>query len=808
MDLFRSLPRSGCFRLAFGLALLLTGASASPAQNPPVAVPTKVPGKEVLVWADSQQMTKQTSTLRGHVRIVFGDMRLTADEASYDAVSDEVMARGHVIFDDPKSHLVANEVHYNLATQQGWFSNGIGYVHPAAHPRPRVLRTENPFYIWGQTVDRLDEDEYVINHGSMTTCTCAKDGWLLSVKQARVAIGDRLVAHHAVFRFLGVPIFYFPVVIDSIGRTRQTGFLLPNVGNSSQKGLIAGDGFFWAINPSSDLMLGVEEYSKRGIAERGEFRAQTSSNTTFLIDYFGINDKYSATTTQQGSNGQLQTQSLRAAGESIRAYARDDDIGDGFRAVATVDYVNTMAFRLTWSTNYSEAVSSEAVQTGFVSKNWDGFSFNGYAERYENFLSTTSAPGNAVSIRHFPSVQFSSDDREIGDTPFYFSFDTSVDGVGRTTPGVTLPFLSERLDFHPELLLRPKEFWHFRFTPILGFRVTQYGASLEANHAPLDRLLAEFTLDLRPPSLEKVFNKTYHGYRLKHVIEPDIQYHVVRTRDPENILDVIRFDVMDTITDTNEIEYSLTNSILARKDAPDDGSNTPQARDIFSWRIAQKYYFDPGFGGALIPGQNNVFASTIDLTGFAFEHGQRWSPVDSVFKFAPFSNYDTEIQADLSPNGAGGIVDAGITSHIKHKFLGVSVTDFFVNHSSYLGALLPSALAGLPPNSPLPLTAYDALGSVVTFGDPNRKGISGAGGVDYNFQQKIVEHVIGQVSYNFGCFAIDMEYQNFDLGPLRHESQFRVALALANVGTFGNLKPRERLSSTSQYGTADTGNGF
>jgi hypothetical protein len=50
---------------------------------------------------------------------------------------------------------------------------------------------------------------------------------------------------------------------------------------------------------------------------------------------------------------------------------------------------------------------------------------------------------------------------------------------------------------------------------------------------------------------------------------------------------------------------------------------------------------------------------------------------------------------------------------------------------------------------------------------------------------------VNQVSYNFGCFALDVEYQYYNLGPLRRESQFRVALSLANVGTFGNLKPRE-----------------
>jgi len=362
--------------------------------------------------------------------------------------------------------------------------------------------------------------------------------------------------------------------------------------------------------------------------------------------------------------------------------------------------------------------------------------------------------------------------------------------VGRTEPGLELPLLEDRLDLHPQILLRPKEFWHFRFTPSLGFRATRYGASLAPNHSPVDRLLAEVGFDLRPPSLEKVFAKSYRGYRLKHVIEPDIQYHLVRAHDPENILDIVRFDVMDTLTETNEVEYSLTNTILGRKDVPDNSPNIPQARDIFSWRLSQKYYLDPTFGGALVPGQNNVFASTIDLTGFAFEHGQRFSPIDSVFKFDPFSNYSTEIRTDINPSGAGGILDAGISSQVRRGLLGVDFRDFFINHSSYLGSLLGSTTST---TTPAPLTTFNLLGTVVTYANPNRRGLSGAFGMDYNLQRKLVQHVISQVSYNFGCFGIDFEYQDFDLGPLRHESQFRVALSLSNVGTFGNLKPRERM---------------
>jgi LPS-assembly protein len=679
-SLLRDLPRRGGLRLCAAFLLLSALAASASAQQAPPVPELQGPGKDVIIHSDTQQKDKDTYHLRGHVEIVYEDIHVHADEASFDMASGEVMARGHVVFDDPQSHLAAEEVHYNVNTKKGWFANGTGFIHPKVRSRPRVLKTENPFYFSGESVEREDEDTYIVNHGRMTSCECEKKGWSVSAQQARITVDDKMVAHGAVFRFLGIPFFYFPFLEDSIAREpRQTGFLLPNIGNSSQKGYIVGDGFFWAINPSADLMFGLEDFSKRGVSERGEFRARPSANADFTVNYFGVNDKYSGVTEQYDPvTDTYKKVPLRAPGESIRAFGKDDDIGDGFRAVVNVDYVNTMAFRSTWSGTYTEAVSSEALQSGFMTKNWNAYSFNISAERYEDFLSTQLVPANAVTIRHLPSVELSGEDKQIGNSPVYFSFEAQADAVGRTEPGLTLPLLTDRLDVHPQILLRPKEFWHFHFTPKLGFRATRYGVSLAPNHRPVDRLLAEVGLDLRPPSLEKTFNQSYRGYRLKHVIEPDIQYNLVRASDREDILDIVRFDAMDIFTETNEVEYSLTNSILARKDVPDNSPDTPQARDIFSWRISEKYYFDPTFGGALIPGRINVFASTIDLTGFAFEHGQRFSPIESVFKFAPFSNYDTEIRTDMSPSGTGGVVDAGITSHVKRGLLGLTLKDFFI----------------------------------------------------------------------------------------------------------------------------------
>jgi LPS-assembly protein len=377
-------------------------------------------------------------------------------------------------------------------------------------------------------------------------------------------------------------------------------------------------------------------------------------------------------------------------------------------------------------------------------------------------------------------------DKQVRSSPFYFSFETSAAGVSRAEPAFQTPSLAERFDFHPQVTLRSKPFWGFHFTPAAGLRATHYGATLMKGQDSLNRVLGDFSADLRPPSFDKVFKRPFHGYRLKHVVEPDIRYHLVRAADAHDIKETVRFDETDILAETNEIAYSLTNSLLIRKDTPDGAREKPQARELLSLRLTQKYYFDPTFGGALQTGRNVVWEPTISLTGFAFAQGRRLSPVVSVLKLSPFSNYDTEVRADFDPSG-GRLLNAGITSHVHRGSIGFSATDFFVNHTAQF--LTPVALS--TPLAQLP--SFNLLRLVATYGEVSRKGFSTALGLDYNIGQGVTNQVVGQASYNFGCFALDFEFRRLALGIIRRENQFRIALSLANIGTFGNLKPGERL---------------
>jgi len=777
IDCFSNRRRNIRIWLALPLAaLLLTLALEAFGQSLPSVFPgLQDQASTLTVRSDSQEKNGDRYYLRGHVKVTYREMEVTADEASYDQATNQVVARGHVTYNDPSAHLEADEAHYNVATGKGWFLNGKGYVHPRLKARAGVMQTESPFYVQAKIVERLNELTYKITDGRVTTCQCEGRGWSIGTSQARVKVGDKVVAQNAVFRFLRVPIFYLPAVVDSIApRPRQSGFLLPTIGNSSQKGFTFGDGFYWAINRSADLTLGAVNYSVRGLGGSAEFRARPSADSSFDVSAFGVDDR-----------GSGKFRQLRAPGESIKATGQADHLWGGFRGVVNVDYASSLAFRETFANNFTQAVTSEASQMGFLTKNFDAYSVNFYMSRYQNFLSTTGGAGNSITIRHTPSFSLSGMDKQVGHSPLYFSFDASAGAVARSQPDFVTPNFSDRFNLHPELTLRTKPFLHFHVTPSGGVWLTKYGTSLRPDHSGLDRFMGDFSLDIRPPSLEKVLAHPYGGYLVKHVIEPDVQYHLVRATDPQNVMDVVRFDNLDTLAETNEIEYSLTNTILVRKDVP-SGDPIPQAHELVSLRLSQIYYFDPTFGGALQPGSNIVFQPTTALTGFAFARGRNLSPLISVLKLAPSSNYDTELRADFSPNG-GGVLNAGITSNVHRGLVGLSMTDFFISRTA-------AQLTPVLPTTPLSeIPSYNLLRTVATYGNTDHNGFSGAFGVDYNFVKGVAHQLVGQMGYHFSCFAVNVEYRRFSLGPIRQENEFRVAVSLANVGTFGNFRQNDRL---------------
>ena len=88
-------------------------------------------------------------------------------------------------------------------------------------------------------------------------------------------------------------------------------------------------------------------------------------------------------------------------------------------------------------------------------------------------------------------------------------------------------------------------------------------------------------------------------------------------------------------------------------EAPPNPDTQPCAsgpREILSWEVGQKYFFDPTFGNALVPGQRNVFTSTADFTGIAFlDSARRFAPLISRLRMetSPRTNTEWDLDYDL-----------------------------------------------------------------------------------------------------------------------------------------------------------------
>jgi LPS-assembly protein len=705
------------------------------------------------------------------VVVVYGDAKLTADHVEYNDATSDVVASGHVHYDFENQHIDADDAHYNVRTGHGLFHNVRGTVKIVRQPSPTLLISENPLYFQAREAERLSEDQYVFRKAWITICEPERPSWQFFAEHAQLHLNDKIALLNANFRLFRIPLLWLPYAnAPASEKVRQTGFLLPDIGDSSLKGFVFGDSFYWAPTTWMDATLGGQYFSYRGAAERGEFRARPTQNTSIIYTYFGVDDRGLV-----NSLGQRQPQ----GGEDQHLEITTLFPG-GWRFVTDYNQLSSLTFRLAFSDTFGEAINSEVRSAVFLSKNYHGFSFNIAGLNDKSFLTLPSlipplTPATSVTLRNVPEGRISSVDQNPWQrVPLYFSFDAFAGASRRSDQIIDTDKFVSRTEFAPRVTL-PVHFgkW-FDMAASATFRTTRYGASLDnASGTPvvvdqsIVRNTGELELDLRPPTLERFFDRPKKHRRYKHTIEPAVTYRYVT--GVNNFADFIRFDSDATLTDTNEIEYGFTQRFYVKQDQE-------QPVELFSWSIVQKHYFDPTFGGAIVAGDRNVFQALNSITPFAFALGPvHWSPLVSDFKITPGGPYDFEQILEYDPTLAR-LTTVGDLLKIKpYGNFFATVAFFRLNADTVLQPLANQVrlLAG--------------------YGAENRKGFNFTTGISYDVQNNQLQSQIVQATYNGGCCGLSVEYRRLALGQVRTENQFRVAFIIANIGNFGNLRRQEKI---------------
>jgi len=387
-----------------------------------------------------------------------------------------------------------------------------------------------------------------------------------------------------------------------------------------------------------------------------------------------------------------------------------------------------------------------------------------FASRNEPYLSTNFLYGRngvffsdqpTVVLRKFPTLELGFPSRTLGGWPLYFTADASLTGVARRDAAINTPTFVERFDLHPELempLLRTSVVdWSQR----VGIRETAYTHSRQnrvVSGDVLNRFLLEYSSAFTGPQVERDFGSW------RHVIEPSVDTRYIG--GSARFRDTLVVDDVDLVTRTNEVEYGITNRFFTK-------------REVFSWRLSQKYFFDPTFGGAIVAGKRNVFAPLLDVSGFAFADGiRRFSPVVSTMRLSTSASSSMDLQVDYDARDRR-FRSAGIAGTVNRGQFGGGVSYFLTRRSAI----------EIPNNQ---------LRGTVTYGNQTKSGFSAAFTFSYDIQHSLFQGSTAQVGYNTNCYGVSFDVSQFNLGA-RVESRFRFAFTLKDIGSVGTLRPRTGL---------------
>jgi LPS-assembly protein len=743
----------------------------------------------------------RVTVCEGNVDARIGTYRLQADKVTVYDATNKVIAEGNVVFDQgDQQRITGSRAEWNYRTKTGFFLNSTGYSNQT--------NDGTRMYFTADRVERVSLDTIIVINGEITACDEQVPKWSFRSKRAKIKTGDKVKISSPTFRVKNFPVIFLPYASLSLKHgDRQSGFLTPTFSASGQKGFRISEGYYLTLGRSADFTLRGDFFSQRGIGIGGDLRTRANSRSFLNMGFYVVKDRM--------FGPKEDAQHPNQGGSSFYVDAVHF-FPNGFLAAADVNITSNLAFRQIFSDSIQQAISPEERSQVFINKNYHAYSFN-----LRLNTQATSLQNSQIRIRELPSVSL---DRRpsplhwFRNIPVYYSFETAVEGVSRKEtagdlaifraeagrdPMIT-PSIVQRFDLHPNISV-PLNFSGWTLTTTGGVRATYYSNSID----PLTGLVTprdvvrgygELELDLRPPALARNFRRSDGSVRFRHVIEPYVTYR--RIAGIDNFNQIIRFDYVDAIADTNEIEYGISNRFYTRRSIETVGkkaersarekksSLATQPYEALTITIRGKYFFDPLFGGALVPGRRNQFDPIDTFSGFTYGAVPRkFSPLNVDVRYRPSEHLFADFRSDLDTKG-GSLRAMSATFGLNKKLIAAFSTFYYTRAVELVPSLQKFAnAAGREPG-----TLRGSQWSPSVFLGNRDKGLFGGLSLFFDFQKhpfagsnRSLISSTATIGYTWQCCSVTVQDYTFNVG-LRNENRFVFAFRLNGIGTFGTEK--------------------
>jgi LPS-assembly protein len=504
-----------------------------------------------------------------------GEQQLGADRASYDRGSGRFTVSGHIDYRDLSTWIRGDSATYDSAADALSVTGADFDLHTL------------PGRGAADSLDVQQGRELTLTNASYTSCTRGKDDWLL--KAGKLTI-DRetgtATARNATLEFMGVPILYSPYLTYPVTDQRKSGLLLPDFGQSAQRGFDVTVPYYLNLAPNYDATLLPRFMSRRGLQAAADFRYLTAgSSGTIMGEYLPDDD-------------------VTSTGRGLWAWKNRTQLPFGWRASMDATNVSDSTYFEDFGSGLGETSLTHLprrLELEYFNEIWELLlRFEEYETLDESLLATEEPyqrlPQFAASA-HFPDA-FAGLDFEFDSELTYFHRDVGLTGL--------------RAHLKPDLRL-PVRFGGFYLEPSVALDHTRYDLD---NPAPG----AESTPDLTVPTYSADFGAVLErawgrNSRWLQTLEPRMLFvytpfeqqsdlPVFDTIEPDfNLVQLFsrnRFVGLDRVGDTERLNLGVTTRLI----------NSLNGTQFLTATLGETRYFSSR--DVVLPGQVPVDSNSSD----------------------------------------------------------------------------------------------------------------------------------------------------------------------------------------------------
>jgi len=601
--------------------------------TPMSEAPTYVSAK-----ATRYEQEQEIATLAGDVVLRQGSMQAEADEARLHQLENRGELVGNVRLRDRNALMVGDRAEIFLDNGEAKVENAEYVVHSGK--------------VRGSALYAKREETAIIRlkDGTYTRCEPGENTWHLQGNNVTLNPATGFgSATNVTLRVKDVPVFYTPYIYFPIDDRRQSGFLAPSIGSSSDTGFSLQTPYYFNLAPNFDATLYPHLMTDRGLLMEGEFRYLTrSSEGQFGAAYL------------DDSNDDRKLQSEYE--DQRWMYSWQHRTGLDSRWLAEVDYtdISDPYYFQDLDTNLNISTKEHLDQRGTLTYRGDNYTARLNAHAYERATVADITPYERLpqvtldgrlpfqpgGLNFAYKTEFVSFQRSLRD-----GFFQNEDGIDERWYDDRLRGLTraegERLHLEPGVSLPLQWTWGF-VKPSLKYAYTQYDLNLDSRgrsqvadfqDSP-DRSVPIFSVD---SGLYFDRDTQWFGKDYRQTLEPRLFYLYVPKEDQDDIpvFDTgessfsysslwreNRFSGRDRIGDANQLSLGVANRWIE-----------PNGFERQRLSIGQIYYFrdrEVQLPGMSVEGRPDAQSS---VSPYALEYQYRYN---RDWRFTSTFNWDPD----------------------------------------------------------------------------------------------------------------------------------------------------------------------